>query len=78
MKPKYSKSADKYLNAQDKTTRDRIKDAVKKIPKGDIKPMEGYTDGSCRLRVGKYRIVFVMEDKTPCVREIGSRGDIYK
>jgi mRNA interferase RelE/StbE len=78
MKPKYSKSADKYLNAQNKTTRDRIKDAVKKIPEGDIKPMEGYTDGSCRLRVGKYRIVFVMEGKTPCVREIGSRGDIYK
>lgn len=78
MTPQYSKQAAKYLNSADKPTQQRIREGIEKIPEGDIRPMEGYTDGTCRLRVGKYRIIFVIVGETVVVREIGSRGDIYK
>ena len=52
------------------------------IPKGDIRPLQGYTDGKKRLRIGKYRILFVDIEKndedTLYILAIGSRGDIYK
>ena len=78
MTPEYSKQAAKFLNNQDKAVQQRIREGIEKIPAGDIKPMEGYTDGTCRLRIGKYRIIFVIVGDTIAVRDIGSRGDIYK
>ena len=53
-----------------------------KPPLGDIKTMQGDTDGRQRLRVGKYRIIyrygFEMELEILHIMDIGSRGDIYK
>jgi len=77
-KPQYSKKAAKYINGLDRVSKQRIKDGCEKIPKGDIKPVEGCKDGSLRLRIGKYRIIFVIENNTAMIREIGARGDIYK
>ena len=74
----YSKQATKAINGMDKPTKKRIREGIEKIPAGDISPMEGYTDGSRRLRIGKYRIIFVIKDNTVVVRDIGSRGNIYK
>ncbi len=82
----YSKSSTKAINAMDKPTKQRIKAAIEgltiKPPKGDIKPMEGYTDGRYRLRVGKYRIIFKYGTKNIIevlyILNIGPRGDIYK
>ena len=50
-------------------------------PKGDIKIMQGYSDGRKRLRVGKFRVIYqYLNDGNiyVWVIEIGSRGDIYK
>ena len=46
----------------------------------DIKQMEGMKDTLYRLRVGGWRILFTRNDisKTITIKEIGSRGDIYK
>lgn len=44
----------------------------------DIKPLKGRTES--RLRVGKYRILFVEDavNKLYVITAIGARGDIYK
>lgn len=86
MQIKYSKSSLKFLAKTDKATVKRIREAVeglaKEPPEGDIKVMQGYNDGRQRLRVGKYRIIFIYEldkgIKILYVKDIGSRGDIYK
>ena len=82
MKTTFSKRAAKVLEALDKTTQMRIIAGIKWIPKGDIKPLQGYSDGRMRLRIGKYRIVFnymVENDEDVLyIMDVGSRGDIYK
>ena len=78
MNIEYDKQAAKTLERLDAPTKQRIKQGIEGIPNGDIKPLEGYTDGTCRLRVGKFRVVFVINGETVVVRDIGSRGDIYK
>ena len=82
MKIKFSKRAAKALETLDKTTRARIIAGILGIPKGDIKPLQGYPDGRMRLRIGKYRIVFSYmvenDEEVLYVMDAGSRGDIYK
>ena len=86
MEIRYSKAAQKAINAMDRTTKQRIRAGIlgltKKPPQGDIKPMQGYHDGRQRLRVGKYRVIYRYDiDGTVevlQVMDIGSRGDIYK
>jgi len=76
--PEYSKLAKKAIERLDAPAKQRIKKAIEDIPAGDIKPMQGFSDGRQRLRVGKYRIVFTATDDEVYVMEVGSRGDIYK
>lgn len=65
---------------------DRIRAAVEKLtltpPEGDIKEMQGFSDGRLRLRVGSFRVIYRYTDegeiKVLLVMEIGNRGDIYK
>ncbi len=86
MQIKYSKSALKFLSKLDKKTVDRICAAINGLtetpPKGDIKPMQGYSDGTKRLRVGTYRIIYnyglELSIEILYIIDIGSRGDIYK
>ena len=86
MEVRYSKAAGKAINAMDSATKARIHAGIlglmQKPPKGDIKPMQGYNDGRCRLRVGKYRIIYrfglEMEIEILYIIDVGSRGDIYK
>ena len=44
----------------------------------DLKKLKGRPE--CRLRVGKYRILFRedMDNNLYVITDIGSRGDIYK
>ncbi len=82
----YSKKAAKYINGLDKPTKQRIKKAIEGLieepPKGDIKPLQGFSDGRKRLRTGKYRIIYNYlpdgEIKILYIMNIDSRGDIYK
>ncbi len=60
-----------------------IDNNLKHLPApGDIKPLEGYSDGRKRLRIGSIRIIFRYgEDNTLLILyiiDIGNRGDIYK
>ena len=85
-KIKYSRDALKYLDTQTKKSVERIRAAISKLtkssPEGDIAPMQGYSDGRMRLRIGSWRVVFnyttVDQIKMLLIIDIGSRGDIYK
>lgn len=86
MKIEYAKKAVKYIEALDKSTKQRIKMGIEglaeKPPKGDIKIMQGYSDGRKRLRIGKYRVVYryKQDEKIEilCIMAIDTRGDVYK
>ena len=86
IKIRYSKDALKFLSKLDKRSVGRIRDAITgltcKPPVGDIKTMQGYSDGRKRLRVGSWRIIYRHENEETVeiilVIDIGNRGDIYK
>ena len=74
----YAKSAVKVINGMERTTKQRIKAALEKLPEGDIKALRG-SPGTYRLRVGGWRILFSYpEQNIVLVEKIGPRGDVYK
>jgi mRNA interferase RelE/StbE len=78
---KYHKDAEKFMLKTDKETFERIVSAIEDIrklpPVGDIKKLKGQDD-TYRSRAGKYRIIYKIIDNVVFVRDIGSRGQIYK
>ena len=75
----YLKHAYKALEEYDKPTRKRIIEAIARIPKGDIKKLQGSNFPPLyRLRVGKYRIIYNIEDDGILIVKIDTRGDAYK
>ncbi len=82
----YSKNSLKFLGKLDRRSIDRIRDAVEGLthtpPEGDIKPMQGYTDGRKRLRVGSWRVIYRVDTdnrvEVLLIIDIGNRGHIYK
>lgn len=76
MEIQYSKQAEKFLKRQDKTTRDRIRNAIHNLPYGDVKKLQGRN--SYRLRVGNYRIIFDKNGNILHIERIDNRGQIYK
>lgn len=67
MQIEYSKEATKHINQLDKPTKNRIRQAIEKLPAGDIRKLVGYrTD--YRLRVGDYRVLFSRELDTSAKR----------
>ena len=77
MKPIYSKQAAKALSGMDKLTKQRIKQGITGIPKGDIKKLKGYS-AAFRLRIGDYRIIFEMSSTELFIHAILPRGEAYK
>lgn len=77
MQIEYSKKSVKYINCADKPTKKRLKEAIEKIPLGDIKKLQGAVEGY-RLRVGDLRILFTMEDNKIYIDNIIPRGQAYK
>lgn len=83
---RYTRDALKFLSKQDKKTVARIREAIAGLtqtpPQGDIKPMQGYSDGRKRLRVGRWRIIYQNTQdgqvEILLILDIGNRGDIYK
>ncbi len=86
VKIEYAKKAVKYIESLDKPTKQRIKAGIigltENPPKGDIKLLQGYVDGRKRLRIGKYRIIYMYgqnkELQILYIMSVDTRGDIYK
>ena len=78
MNIEYSKRAVKAINGMDRRTKQRIKAGIEGLPDGDEKPLKGM-DGTYRLRVGDWRIVFsyVSEDII-LIEKVKPRGEVYK
>jgi mRNA-degrading endonuclease RelE of RelBE toxin-antitoxin system len=76
----YSKTSFSYLQKVDQKTKKRIVSAIDGLPiKGDIIKMKGQKIANIfRLRVGSYRIIFVMEEELIKVLDIAPRGESYK
>jgi len=75
----YLKNAYKTLQGYDRPTVKRIIEAVDSIPKGDVKKLQGEKYPPLyRLRVGKYRIIYNVDDSEIIVVKIDVRGDVYK
>ena len=72
----YSKQAIKFLNKQDKPTKQRIVNAINALPAGDVKKLQGET--GYRLRVGSYRIIFDKKGNVLYIEKIDNRGQVYK
>ena len=73
----YSKDAAKTLRLLNEPTKSRIKNAINRLPGGDVKKLKGF-ENAYRLRVGNLRILFEKQGDIICVDEIDSRGNIYK
>lgn len=74
-----SKQFDKQLAKYDKKLKQRIANAIDKLPDGDVVQMKGNNIPPLhRLRVGDYRIIFMMEDDLISLIKLDSRGDVYK
>ena len=77
----YKRCAIKFLKSADKKLSVRILNGIegltKEPPEGDIKTLQG-KENELRLRIGKYRIIYVYENNNLIILNIDSRGDIYK
>ena len=82
----YSRVAVKAINSLDKSIKQRIKIGIEGLlevpPKGDNKQMQGVNPPGLRLRIGKYRVLYdytnLNDEEVLMIKDIGSRGDIYK
>ena len=77
MRIEYKKKAVKYINSADKNTKSRLKEAIEKLPCGDIRKLSGM-ENEYRLRVGDLRVLFTVEGDIITINNIDSRGQIYK
>ena len=77
MPVKKSKQVRKYLDSQDRPTRERLEDALDKLPSGDVIPVVGIPN-TFRLRVGNFRALFVREESAIKVTLLDVRGQVYK
>jgi len=76
----FEKAALKFLQKQDKPTKERLLRAISQLPDGtDIKKMQGYNN-LYRTRVGNIRILYSIKEtvKIINIENIDNRGDVYK
>lgn len=82
-----SSTAAKYYNRLTPQTKQRVKKELEvlsglenPLEHQSLKPLTGDLRRFCRLRVGKYRIVFAIleDDRTIAVVNIAPRGNVYK
>ena len=76
MQIEYKRKAVKYINSCDTIIKKRLKEAIEKIPSGDIKKLQG--QNGYRLRIGNFRVLFDINGVIIDIIDIGNRGQIYK
>jgi len=76
----FSKTSLKSLAKRERGVREKILAAAEGLPDaGDVRKIKGQSITNLyRLRVGKYRVLFVREKDIIKIVEIDTRGDIYK
>jgi mRNA interferase RelE/StbE len=77
---KFSRKAAKQYKKLPKEYKSLVDVALFRLSEGlelNLKPVEGEKD-VYRIRVGKYRVLFLKSNKTVLVFRISSRGDVYK
>ena len=73
-----SKKAAKSLKNINEPEKTRIKNAIKGIPNGDIKKLQG-SNNQYRLRLGDWRIVFsYINEEIILIEKIAPRGQVYR
>lgn len=77
MEIKVTKTAIKDIKKLDTQTRDRILKGIYKLPLGDVKRLQGYTN-YYRLRIGDFRIIYSVSDETIIISAVLPRGEAYK
>jgi len=82
MKIFFSRTSLHYLKKLTPKIREKIYDAVSQLPdQGDVKNIKGRKIKNIyRLRVGKYRILFLFKKEESCLKilNVDTRGDVYK
>jgi mRNA-degrading endonuclease RelE of RelBE toxin-antitoxin system len=81
-----SRTFQKQFNSLNKSIQKRIKGGLKELekdpkkarPNADISPLSGTKPQKYRLRVGEYRIIFLIDKKTVRVIEVFKRGRGYR
>ena len=76
----FSKTSLKYLSKLENQVRVNIIEAIEGLPdRGDICKMRGRSiQNIFRLRIGKYRILYIWEKDTVKILDIDTRGDTCK
>jgi mRNA-degrading endonuclease RelE of RelBE toxin-antitoxin system len=76
----FSRTSLKFLEKCELKTRAAIVEAIRELPdKGDIQKLKGQAiKNAFRLRVGRYRVVYVWEGTAIKILRIDTRGDVYK
>ena len=72
-----TKTAVKDIKKLDVPTRERILQGIHKLPLGDVKRLQGYTN-YYRLRIGDFRIIYSVNGETVIVSAVLPRGEVYK
>ncbi|NMW84704.1 type II toxin-antitoxin system RelE/ParE family toxin [Peptoniphilus sp. AGMB00490] len=71
-----SKQAIKNLKKLDNRYKNTILEAIRSLPNGDVKKLQGLPQ--YRLRVGVYRIIYTKEKDSIKIINILPRGEAYK
>lgn len=75
----YYKQAKKQIQSMDKKTATCIITGINNLPNGDIKLLQGKNVPPLyRLRIDKYRIIYLLEGQDYKILKIDTRGDVYK
>ena len=80
MKFLYSKTSIKYLQKLERGVVRKIIEAIEKLPlEGDINKLKGKEAKNIfRLRIGKFRVIYLFEKEAIKIIKIDTRGDAYK
>ena len=73
----FEKEAAKHISKMDKMSKARIKQAIDKLPAGDVKKLQGLVN-DYRLRVGDLRVLFSVENDIIIIKDVLPRGQAYK
>jgi len=77
MRIQITKTAIKSIKRLDTPTRERILNGINKLPLGDIKRLQGYSN-YYRLRIGDFRVIYSSENDTIVIMDVLPRGEAYK